>query len=145
MMTLSNTAVLFIDTTFIDNKYTLDDNDSSYTRDYNKMKKLLDNDLLQIKEDNVIFLVGETCGTNALIIDYAREYGYPLVIFPTYWDKYKEAENIRNNIMKEFMQKYKHRYILYYKDKKSDDYKFGNVVTMSRESKTPLIWKEIHI
>lgn len=86
--------------------------------DYELMKKKLDK-LLQ-NQKKVVIVSGGARGADTLAVQYAKERGYSVKVFPAQWEKYgKRAGYVRNEQMHEYISKVERRGVVAFWDGQS--------------------------
>lgn len=86
--------------------------------DYELMKQKLDK-LLQ-NQKKVVIVSGGARGADTLAIQYAKERGYSVKVFPAQWEKYgKRAGYVRNEQMHEYISKVERRGVVAFWDGQS--------------------------
>lgn len=85
---------------------------------YSNLKSKLD--FLLQNQSNIVIISGGAKGADSLAEQYAKEKGYPFLVFPANWKKFgRKAGYIRNQEMHQFLSRQKKRGVVAFWDGKS--------------------------
>ena len=105
--------------------------------DYSLMERALDHLLKNKVSEGITIVSGGARGADSLAELYAKKRGYDLKVFPADWNTFgKRAGYIRNEVMHEYISKFKERGVVAFWDYKSKG--TAHNFPLAKKYKTPL-------